>query len=160
MKKILFFILWCIIGISCSQSNPNIDNKVIPKANSQGLQILPTLPQENIDGLLKNTDYIDIIFQAYSKSINLNNKNAIQANIRFISNFPQPEINCATPFCKVIYYKNAKKLLEGDIHYGNGCAYFVFPNAEGKPEFANKISTSGIAFFNDIINKFNTTTNQ
>ena len=48
----------------------------------------------------------------------------------------------------------SNKLLEGEIHYGNGCAYFVFHNAEGKPQFANKLGTFGVDFFNKIITQF------
>lgn len=160
MKKLLFFGILIAFTLSCEEAKQNKENPVLPIANSEGLQILPSLPQENIEGLLNNTDYIDLIFHAYGKSINLNEKIGIQNTIRHITNTPQPEISCAAPFCKVIYYKMPNKLLEGEIHYGNGCAYFVFPDAEGKPQYANKLSPSGIAFFNDLITKFNTSANQ
>ena len=146
--------------LSCKQSKQNVEKPTLPKANSQGFQILPSLPQENIDALFNNTDYIDVIFHAYGKSINFSEKIGIQNTVRQITNIPQPEINCAVPFCRITYYKLPKKLLEGEIHYGNGCAYFVFPDAEGKPQYANKVSPTGIAFFNDLINKFNAASNQ
>lgn len=161
MRLVVSFVILALLTFSCSdkttqENEPNI----LPKANSKGLQILPTLPQEKVDALLANTDYIDLIFHAYGKSINFSEKISIQNAVRQISNVPQPEVNCATPFCKVIFYKMPQKLLEAEIHYGNGCAYYVFSDVEGRPQYANKVSPSGIVFFNDIINKFNAAANQ
>lgn len=160
MRLFISFIIIAILSFSCENNSQTAKIEELPKANSQGLQILPALPQENVQALLNNTDYIDLIFHAYGKSINFSEKVSIQNAIRQISNVPQPEINCATPFCKIIFYKMPEKLLEAEIHYGNGCAYYVFPDVEGKPQYANKVSPSGISFFNDIITKFNASANQ
>ena len=157
MKKILILIISALFFFGCNDTPSNKatnDLNQPPIANTSALQILPNLPVGNVEVLLNNTDRIDYIFYNYGKSINQTEKSSIQNMVRQITAIPQPDINCAMPFCKVIFYKTADKLLEGEIHFGNGCAYFVFPDAEGKPQYASKMGDSGILFFNDLITKF------
>ncbi|MFK7946113.1 MAG: hypothetical protein AB8G11_00880 [Saprospiraceae bacterium] len=162
MRVILSFFIVAIVAFGCSDNTTTEENEqhTLPKETPQSSQMLPTLPQENIDALMNDADYIDLVFHAYGKSINFSEKTSVQNTIRQISNVQQPEINCATSFCKAIFYKMPEKLLEAEIHYGNGCAYYVFSDAEGKPQYANKVGASGITFFNDLITQFNASANQ
>lgn len=152
-----FFLSFCTIFLmGCdTQNKTQKDVSEPPTANLEKLQILPPLPNEKIEALMNNTDYIDLIFINYTKTISQKEKLTVQNMVRQITSIPEPNIDCAMPFCKIIFYKMPEKLLEGDIHYGNGCAYFVFRDADGKPQYTNKLGSSGIGFFNDIITQFN-----
>lgn len=156
MKKILIILIIGIFFLSCNNEAKQPENIANPPSvvNTDTLQILPILPVSNIQNLMNNANRIDYIFYNYGKSINQTDNASVQSMIRQITAIPQGDINCAVPFCKVIFYKIADKLLEGEIHFGNGCAYFVFPDVEGKPQYTSKMGDSGILFFNDLINKF------
>ena len=157
MKKILISLITISLFWSCESRDIQKANNDLTKPsieNLSSLQMLPTLPTENIQGLMDNANHIDYIFYNYGKSINQGDKSSIQNMIRQITNTPQPDINCAVPFCKVIFYKMPNKLLQGEIHFGNGCAYFVFPDANGQAQYGSKMGNSGILFFNDLISNF------
>jgi hypothetical protein len=156
MKKILIISIIGIFFLSCNNEAKQAEDTAIQTvvADSNALQILPSLPVENVQDLMNNADRIDYVFYNYGKSMNQTEKSSVQNIVHQITDFPQADINCATPFCKVIFYKTADKLLEGEIHFGNGCAYFVFSDVDGKSQYASKMGDSGILFFNDLINKF------
>lgn len=152
MKYTIVIIIIALL-CSCASSSSNVETPKNPviTANSEGLQMLPPLPKEQRLGLLENTDYIDYIFYRYGKSINQGDKSSVKKMVQQITETQQADVNCAAPFCKVSFYKMPNVLLEAEVHYGNGCAYFVFHDIEGKPKFANKIGAFGIQFFNDVI---------
>lgn len=157
VKKILILLITISLFWSCeSRDIQKVNDDLIKPSieNLSSLQMLPTLPAENIQGLMDNADYIDYIFYNYGKSINQGDKSSVQNMIRQITNTPQPDINCAMPFCKIIFYKMPDKLLEGEIHFGNGCAYFVFPDGNRQAQYVSKMGNSGILFFNDLISNF------
>jgi hypothetical protein len=163
MKRILTLLIVSLLFFGCNDTtSKEATNNVTepPVINTDTLQNLPSLSVEDIEGLMNNTDRIDYIFYNYGKSINQTEKLSIQNMVRQITTIPQEDINCSIPFCKIIFYKTADKLLEGEIHFGNGCAYFVFSDAEGKPQYAGKMGDSGILFFNDLIANFNAATGQ
>jgi len=151
-----FLLAICIALIySCNNSStvqPSEDKTAI--ANSEALQMLPALPEESRLSLLENTDYIDYIFYPYGKSINQGDKKSIRQMIQQITDIQQPDVKCATPFCKISFYKMPNILFETEVHYGNGCAYFVFHDAEGKPQYANRMGDFGVTFFNQVITGF------
>ncbi len=154
--KYTIFILLLIINCSCDSSTSveNTTNTEVINTNSEALEMLPPLPEEQKLSLLENADYIDYIFYPYGKTINQGDKGSIRQMIQQITTNPQPTINCATPFCKISFYKMPNVLIETEVHYGNGCAYFVFHDADGKPQYANKMGEFGITFFNKIITQF------
>lgn len=154
MKKIIL-LLSIIIIYSCNGAS-TVDNteKDLVVANSEALQMLPALPAEKRLSLMENADYIDYIFYPYGKSINQGDKGSVRRMIQQVTEIQQPDINCAVPFCKISFYKMPNVLLEAEIHYGNGCAYFVFHDTEGNPQYANKMGDFGLTFFNKIITQF------
>lgn len=163
MKKILSLLIVVSLFFGCNDTTPNEatnNSNQQQVANTDTLQTLPNLSAEDVENLMNNTDRIDYIFYNYGKSINQTEKVSIQNMIRQITTIPQGDINCAIPFCKIIFYKTADKLSEGEIHFGNGCAYFIFSDADGKPQYASKMGDSGILFFNDLIANFNAATGQ
>ena len=102
MKKILISLITISLFWSCESRDIQKANNDLTKPsieNLSSLQMLPTLPTENIQGLMDNANHIDYIFYNYGKSINQGDKSSIQNMIRQITNTPQPDINCAVPFC-------------------------------------------------------------
>jgi hypothetical protein len=154
MKYIIIIISIALI-YSCNNSS-TVENSVTAPvvANSEALQMLPLLPENLRVSLFESTDYIDYIFYPYGRSINQGDKSSVRQMIQQITDIQQSDVNCAAPFCKVSFYKMPNVLLEAEVHYGNGCAYFVFHDSEGKPQYANKVGELGITFFNQVITGF------
>jgi hypothetical protein len=150
---ILLFSIIILYSCDTSSTTENTENNLVV-ANSEALQMLPALPEESRLALMENTDYIDYIFYPYGKSINQGDKSSVKRMVQQITEIQQPDIKCATPFCKISFYKMPNVLIEAEIHYGNGCAYFVFHDTEGKPQFASKLGAFGVDFFNKIITQF------
>ncbi len=159
MRNVIICSWLILFLVGCNKpetSDNNVNKETIPPIiATENAQTLPTLPVDVWENLRNNVDYIDFIFYSYGQTINQSEEASIKNMIRQITTVPQDDINCTASFCKIIFYKMPDKLLEAEIHYGNGCAYFVFPDKEGKPQFANKMGDFGITFFNDIITKFN-----
>ena len=103
--------------------------------------------------LFENCDFIDYILYQYDFSVSQGEKAAIQASMNHVSrSTPTIDPNCK-PIGRVFYQVDGKNAMEADIYFSETCQYYIFL-VEGKPVYANNLSNSGVAFFQNIFQQF------
>lgn len=114
---------------------------------------LPPLPEAEYNLLYDECDFIDYIFIELPFSISQDDKESIQNNVVFVS---KEEVSSYSKSCKPIarkFFKIKGKIVwEADVFKDSNCAHFVFYK-DNKAMYANKMSQSGINFYNNLIDQ-------
>ena len=162
MRKVLFFLSFFFIVISCNNSENTTekvtDEKVGKKqANPPQTQkeiYLPSISVPEMKTLYHNCNQVDFIYYELPISTSLNDQYSIQQSFRHISESPVPLAvkNRCSPISRVFYKKDGEEIMEAELYFAKGCSFFVFFK-EGKPAYSNLMTDSGVKHFTNIIQK-------
>ena len=153
IKLYTIFLMLLVIGqISCNNKEIKKSQKLntAPKIEGQAISY-PSLPMATVEKLYKECTYMDYIFDNLNFSISQDKQSSIRASIGFISTEPPENIPTG---CKSIgrkfFHINGEIVLEADVYFSNNCSFYIFFE-NGKPKYANKMTTEGLNFYNNII---------
>ena len=139
----------CFFG--CQGNTPQSEAGVT-ETPSTG-QSYPSITDSIMVYLWENCDFIDYIFYTYDFSLSQGERPAIQASLNHISReVPVIDENCRS-IGRIFYQVEGVNVMEADIVIGEQCQYYIFYE-NGKKTYANKLSVSGIAFFNGVFQQF------
>jgi hypothetical protein len=111
------------------------------------------IPKEQVEVIINRCSHIDFNFTDLSFSMNQSEKNAVIADMSYISPESVDAIpNTCRPMARKVYYGHGKVLLEADIYFSQECLYFVFIKDE-KPMYANRINQTGVTFYTNVLNQ-------
>lgn len=149
MKTIYITFLWLLLLLpimGCKQAATSEKTNAEPQKPA-----LQALPQEMVEKMLKEVDYIDYIWHDLPFSLSQEEKEGINANILFIAPEAVPEIPSG---CKAIgrktYNIKGDTYLTADVYFSPSCNFYVFLDGE-KPLYANKMTAQGVNFYTQII---------
>lgn len=121
------------------------------KSPEKLLDILPSLPDQEMALLYNQCDFIDYIFIDLPFSLSQNEKSSIQQNVMFIENNPVKERKAACkPMARKFFKVKGNIVWEADVYAMEPCFYFVFYK-DNKPVYANTMSVNGKKFYNNLI---------
>ena len=118
-----------------------------PAAATATEVLYPAYPQEKLQYLFDNCDYVDYVFYELPMSMSLNEQGSIQYAISHVSITPA-KIN---PNCKSLgrtfYQLKGENIAEAEIVFNGpeNCSYFVFYE-NGKKAYANEMTEAGIKY--------------
>ena len=142
MKNALIITILFLGIISCKNETKPLNGK---------FGDLPALPDADMIKLRNETTYIDYIFHELPFSVSQDDKPSIQSNLSLIS--PQ-KMGAIGMDCKSIgrefFQIDGTIEYEAEVFFQDGCYGYVF-YVNQKPTYANKISQSGITFYNNLI---------
>jgi len=153
MSRII--ILCCttiIFSIACNNpsaedgdaKNAPVNEQAAPPANATA-PTLPSIPIETVQKLWEECDYIDFVYFELPISSSMQDKAAIQHALRHIAGQPAPLFPNCKPIGRIFYQIKGENFLEADIHYGEGCNFFVFYQG-GKKMYSNYMTQDGIKY--------------
>ncbi len=129
----------------------NCQNKT---SSDNAESVYPGIPEADMKLLIDSCDYIDYILYDYSFSISQSEKNQIIAALQHIGS---PLTADADPNCKpvgrIFFQVKGENVAEADIYFGENCQYYVFLEGD-QPKYANQLTATGIAFYNNIFKQF------
>lgn len=140
---ILVLVLGLLFGLKAlnkPKSQMSTTSTTPPAANTAGY---PVPPIDYLNTLFNETDYIDYIFQATSFSLSVEEPESVKGNVRYLSVDPVTDYSCA-PFVGNIYFNNnGASFAEGEIYYGDNCAFFILLDQNRQRQYACAMSPSG-----------------
>ena len=151
---ILSSTLFLLLFISCKE-NQNT-SLAINDGKSSTMILMPNkggIPKEQVEVIINRCSHIDFNFTELSFSMNQSEKNAIIADMSYISPESVDAIpKTCRPMARKVYYGHGKVLLEADIYFNQECLYFVFIKDE-KPIYANRMNQTGVTFYTNVLNQ-------
>jgi len=114
---------------------------------------LPSIPMTVLQNLWTTCNQMDYIFYELPISSSVNDSPSAQAHLRHISDTPvsiTEKNRCKKAIGRVFYKNNGEDLIESDIFFGGGCAFFVFYK-KGKPTYSNVMTPAAVDHFNQLI---------
>jgi len=154
---ILFFSLMIFFGCqgnssSKTKSTPTAIQPVQPATQPAAPHPLPSITEAEMQNIFNKCDYIDFIFYNMDFSISVNDKNNVKQVVNFVDR-AQPPANLTCPTMgRIIFQHNGEILIEADMHYSDECKHFIFFK-DNKPTYANKISSQGITYFQQMFSR-------
>ncbi len=159
MKKLNFLIFSLCLLFSASvviTSCKNSDNTKIEgnKSKANVLENVSGIPSEVMDELWNKCSLVDYIFHDLPFSMNQSNVESIRTNLNYISKESISSIpsNCK-PIARQFFQVDGDIKYEADVYFSDGCQFYVFVVNNNQPKYANKMTSSGVDFFNNIINQ-------
>jgi hypothetical protein len=154
MHKINFILLTLIIGLAACNSDKN---KSMATAKKETAPItaapIPGFPKEAMMKLLNECTYVDYIFHKLPFSLSQNEDPSIDQNISFLD-VEKPLVQIPTgckPDARKFFQIKGDIVYDVDVYIQNGCHFYVFVDKNNKPIYANRMTQSGINFYNNII---------
>lgn len=109
----------------------------------------PSIAGETVKMLWDKCDYIDFVFYYLNFSMSQKVQNSIRATIAQISTaVPEIDPNCQ-PIGRIFFQAEGVNIMEADIFYSNGCAYYIFYE-DGKYAYANQMLPTAEKFYDNI----------
>jgi hypothetical protein len=127
--------------------------------NSTQASTLPQMPKAVLQRLFDSCTLVDYTFFTLPFTISIDRPNDIRSSFRQVGVgkvTKKPE--CKT-FAKVFYQIKGRIVMDADVYFSEGCTYFIY-NIDGKPTYANPISTEGVSFYNQLIERANKSKNK
>ncbi len=120
-----------------------------PAPAAAGTATYPSIAGETVKMLWDKCDYIDFVFYYLNFSMSQKVQNSIRATIAQISTtVPEIDPNCQ-PIGRIFFQSDGVNIMEADIFYSNGCAYYIFYE-DGKYAYANRMLPTGEKFYDNI----------
>jgi len=143
MKHFYYTIYICVfpfLFFGCSNSE-----------NKSAAQVeLGSIPEAIYMRLIKECDYVDIIFFDSPVSMSQEDAPGIQRTLSYITKqVAKPDPACR-PMGRITYIIQGEIIAEGDVFCADGCTYILFME-DKKPKYANVLSPGGIQFFQNIL---------
>lgn len=153
MNKIVFLCCVSLMLLACGGGQKASDGtSAAPAATAPAAShpvLYPSVAPETVKMLWDKCDYIDFVFYYLNFSMSQKEPQSIKGTIAHISaDVPGIDPNCK-PIGRLFFQSEGKNVLEADIFYSNGCAYYIFYE-DGKYAYANKMMPAGAQFFDNI----------
>lgn len=114
---------------------------------------LPQLPAEWFQRLWDSCTLVDYTYFTMPITMSLDRQASVRSSLRHIGVGKVVRKAECKLFAKVFYQVKGQIVLDADMFYSdNGCSYVIY-NVGGKPTFANPISTEGVQFLTQIIER-------
>lgn len=108
------------------------------------------MPQDLIQRLLTECDYIDYVFYDLGFSVNINDKKNVGTALQQIGTSGPQYLNCPKSMGRVSFLAQGEVITEAEIHYTEGyCTYFVFYDNK-QPTYATLITETGLTFLGNL----------
>jgi hypothetical protein len=157
--RLLFGFL--LVGLLAACSNSKSDQQKTPQAETQqqpavpeGSLVLPGLPIEQLEYLWEKCDFVDYIFYELPISMSLDRKNTIQYALSHVAAQAAPIPPSCKPIGRIFYQVDGENVLESDLYFTQGCAFFVFLE-DGEKKYCNYITQEGAKYLNNNIEQAN-----
>jgi hypothetical protein len=159
MKKLLL-VFACLVALflpvfaQYTEGGINEKKEVATKVTPiKAQETLPQLPAEWLQKLLDSCTLVDYTFFTMPITISLDRQASVRSSLRHIGAGLVVRKSDCKLFAKLFYQIKGRMILDADMYFSdNGCSYLVY-NIGGKPTFANPISTEGVQFLNQIIER-------
>ena len=142
---------------ACKEA-PKGEEKTEPVAEEQTVEYKNSfpyrgIPQELVMKVWNEVDMLDYIFHQLPFSMNQTEQASIRTNVSYIGKNAKPWIpkDCV-PIARQFYQTNGDIWMEADVYFTEQCQFYVF-YIDGKPAYANEMSTAGSDFFKTMINQ-------
>lgn len=155
MKKLLLSSAAFLLLISSIfAQNTEGGKKEIITAKPTVLQAeLPQLPAEWFQHLWDSCTLVDYTYFTMPITMSLDRQASVRSSLRHIGVGKVVRKAECKLFAKVFYQVKGQIVLDADMFFSdNGCSYVIY-NVGGKPTFANPISTEGVQFLTQIIER-------
>lgn len=163
MKIFSVLILSCLPFFATAQSSENAPVRV-PKgstpptvkgqeayqAQQNLLATLPMLPKTTVKRLWDSCTRIEYTFLQTPFTMALADSTSIRESLRHIGYGEAVRKTDCKIFAKVFFYINGDLILDADMFFTEGCRFFVY-NIDGKPAYANLMSSEGRDFLMQIL---------
>lgn len=114
---------------------------------------LPQLPAEWFQRLWDSCTLVDYTYFTMPITMSLDRQASVRSSLRHIGVGAVVRKADCKLFAKIFYQVKGQIVLDADMFYSeNGCSYVIY-NVGGKPTFANPISTEGVQFLTQIIER-------
>ena len=153
MKKLLLVLslLLALISSNFAQNTEGGKKETVTQTTPQA--DLPQLPMAIFQRLWDSCTLVDYTFFTMPITISLDRKAAIQSSLRGIGGGVAVRKSDCKVFAKLFFQINAKLVMDADLYFSdNGCSYAVY-NIGGKATYMNPISTEGVQFLNQIVER-------
>jgi hypothetical protein len=151
MKITVAIVVLSFAALSCSQ--PSTDKSAQNReTTTTPASSFSTLPVETLRTLVAECDYIDLIVYNPSFSMSQSEAASIQATLQQIGDGVPAHNPSNQPFGRIFYQSKGETLLEADVYLGQTGSYFIFYQ-DKKQAFANVMTTQGVNFYINIINR-------
>lgn len=145
-KFLLFFF-----ALTCYACQPNTSTEEQASQNTNANQ---GLPKSQFQNLVENCDFIDYILYNYNFSLSQNEKSQILSTLQQIGQPYTGSIeSCSSPIGRIFFQSKGENILEADIYFSEGCTFYYFLENKNL-KYANTMTNSGIAFYNQIFSQF------
>lgn len=163
MNRILLLAL--VIGVLCSCQPKSPGGDQAENTTNQPAQVTeqapasttpaasavqyPSVPLDTLMMLWENCDYIDFVFYNFNFSMSQHEKEGIQSTLRHIAEETPTIVDDCPAIGRLFFQVDGRNALEGDIHIGPHCLYYIFYE-NGKKAYANKMTEMGKNFYASI----------
>lgn len=114
---------------------------------------LPQLPAEWFQRLWDSCTLVDYTYFTMPITMSLDRQASVRSSLRHIGVGAVVRKAECKLFAKIFYQIKGQIVLDANLFYSdNGCSYVVY-SVGGKPTFANPISTEGVQFLTQIIER-------
>ena len=110
---------------------------------------LPPLPAAEMQRLVDSVTYIDYVFFEQSFSMSMNEPPAIRYALAGIAPEPAAPRQTCPAIARIFYKIGGRTVREADLHFAPACTYLAFYDADRGVAYANELSETGRAFFNN-----------
>lgn len=153
MKSPLFVLSLILLLAACkpdssSKSSTSSDTSA---AAAQAVEY-PQLPIETLRTLVAECDHIDFTMYRPQLSMSQDMPEVIKMTLGHISELPAVHNTANQPNGHVFYQAKGETLLDADLYILKDKSYLVFYK-DGKPAFANAMTSDGVAFFDNIFSR-------
>jgi len=155
----LFFLSLTLLFFACNSPKPNSPtNTQTPAPVTESTPIpaattgpsLPSISNDFMQMLWKNTTYVDYTFYTLPMSMSFDNQPAIQNVLGHLEAVPVALSSTCKPTGRAFFQKDGEDLGVAEFYLHTDCRCFVFLKG-GKPAHSNRISDKGIEFYQNSI---------
>ena len=157
MKKLLlvFVFILALFSATFAQNTEGGKKEIAPAKPTRTVfqEDLPQLPAEWFQRLLDSCTLVDYTFFTMPITMSLDRQASVRSSLRHIGAGAVVRKADCKLFAKIFYQIKGQIVLDADMFYSdNGCSYVVY-SVGGKPSFENPISTEGVQFLTQIIER-------
>lgn len=122
-----------------------------PELPGGELENLPPMSLKTVEYLYGKVDQADFLFNLMPITTNASGNDAKTA-VAMIAGDSVKTQNCSKPFATIIFTSQGNPIMDGDVFFANGCAYFRL-KYEGKT-YANAMTDGAFNYFNQVIKHY------
>ena len=149
--RLIILVVGCLLLSQCKKTSSSADYTTEASVDVPDGFVNTGIDQETLQKLMTEADHIDYMFNDMPLSMNQDGQQAVLQDLSLISTQPIDGIKeGCKPLARKIYFSNGEIIMEGDIYFTQECVFQVFILDE-KPLYGNLLTSSGIAFYNNLL---------